>query len=162
MAGFPNRIVRSSLGPTVIDTWPVKDERKAIPARTQNLQFWQVAGSQMCVPRACIGATVSGSVVTTDYQTLAWDTEGALALLTWGYASAGNFTFSFPNATYPDEVGNDVPLIIPFGVAHARALDSGSKFAPGQVVMTGPRAGTVRLWESDGSPYDVDFFMLLW
>lgn len=162
MAGFPNRIVRSSLGPTLIDTWPVKDERKAIPARTHNLNYWQIAGAQMCVPRGVVGATVSGSVVTTDYQTLAWDTEGALALLTWGYVSAGNFTFSFPGATYPDEVGNDVPLIIPFGAAFARGLDSGGGRVTGQVIMTGTRAGSVRLWDANESPFDSDFFMLLW
>jgi hypothetical protein len=161
MAGYPNRIARSSLGPDVIDTWPVKDERKAIPARTYNLNWWQVAGSQLCVPRGVVGATVSGTTVTTDYQTLAWDPEGGLPLLVWTYDSVGDYSFDFPNTTYPDEAGNDVPLVIPFGMAQARELVGGN-LVGGGVVMSGPKTGSVKLQDFASTDVDADFFMLLW
>ena len=162
MPGYPNRIARSSLGPNVIDTWPVKDPRKAIAAQIHNLQFWQMAGAQLCVPRGVVGATVSGSTVTTDFQALAWDPEGALPALLWTYDAAGDFGFDFPSTTYPDEAGNAVPLVIPFGVAHARALD-GSNLVLGQVIMSGPKTGSVRLRDVEGAAdSDVDFFALFW
>ena len=161
MPGYPNKIARASLGPTVVDTWPVKDPRKAIPATTHNLQFWQVAGAQMGAARGIIGATVSGTTVTTDYQALAWDADGSLPALLWSYDAAGDFSFDFPSATYPDEAGNAVPLVIPFGFALARALN-GSNLVTGQLIMTAPKAGRVRLRDIEGTAdADVDFAVIL-
>lgn len=162
MSGFPNRIARSSLGPDVIDTYPVKDPRKAIAARIHNLMFWQLAGAQLGSARCIIGATVAGSLVTTDYQTLAFDPEGALGLLAWFYDGVGDYSFDFPETSYPDEAGNDVPLVIPFGAAFARELN-GSNLVVGQVIMSGPKTGRVRLRDVVGGAWvDADFWVALW
>lgn len=163
MPGWPNRISRASLGPTLEDTWPVTDERKEIPARTFNLKHWQIAGGLLAAARAAIIADgSSGASITTQFQAIAWDPDGLLPKLAWTRISLGVFEFEFPQTQYPDESGNLVTLAIPGGAAFPIELN-GSNMAVGQVVMSTGKKGRVHVRDIVAPTMaDLDFLMLLW
>lgn len=149
MPGFPNRISRDSLGPSdLIDTWPVTDPRKAIPAATYKLAWWQLAGASLVVARAVVGVTMSGTNPVTTYQALAFDPNGTLPLLNWTRTGVGVYTYSFPQSEYPDEQGNLVTLAFAGGRADVQVLIGGN-IAIGHHEQTGPRAGTVRCYSGN-------------
>jgi hypothetical protein len=126
-----------------MDTWPVTDPRKAIPAASFMLAWWQLAGAALVVPKAIIGVTMVGIVPTTTYQALAFDPDGTLPLLGWTRSIAGVYSYSFPQSEYPDELGNPVTLSFIGGTAEAQCL-IGANIPRGHHERTGPRAGTVR------------------
>jgi hypothetical protein len=111
MSGFPNRANRAALGPTYEEWMPVTDPNREISAAIQNLDFWQLAGVSQTAPLGILLATVSGGAVTTAAQSLAWDPNGALGLLSWTYEAAGAFSFAF-SSQYPDQRGTSVNLIL--------------------------------------------------
>jgi len=129
---YPNRITRVQLGPELEDVKPVVDPKKFIGAATWNLLFWQVAGTNLVVPRGVIVAEidVSNTTATTVYQALAWDPDGTVPTLSWTYVSDQEWTLTFSETKYPDHSGQDVTLVL----EHV-APDGG--------------------YESDGTPLDV-------
>ncbi len=145
MPGFPNRIRRSSLGPSdLIDTWPVTDERKAIPANTYKLAWWQLAGVNLTAYRATFGVRMSAGTLTTFYQAIAFDPNGALPLISWVHTATGVYTYSLPSSEYPDEQGNPVTVDFLGGIATPQTMN-GSNWMRLYHIKTGPRSGSVNV-----------------
>jgi len=119
MAGFPTRSNRSAFGPSDLeDERPVIDPKREIGASTYKLNFWQLAGLCQSSPLALLRCSVSGGVVTTDVQGLAWDADGALSAITWTYAAAGVYQFAFAS-TYNNELGAAIALVLRGGMVAA-------------------------------------------
>lgn len=115
--GFPTRIARTTLGQVMEDEAPVKNPKRQLSAGTVNLAHWQLAGAQLVVPRALIVAKiVAGPAVETESQLIAWDPNGALAMLTWTYSAVGNYLLTLA-AQYNDENGTPVNTDMLFGYA---------------------------------------------
>lgn len=112
MAGFPGNPKRTSFGPQMIDTAPVRDPRRHVPASALNLLYWQVAGCSLVVPKLVVKAQVDagGSAVNTIAQTLAWDPNGEVDFIEWTYNSAGYYSFELDAGQYEDENGELVTL----------------------------------------------------
>ena len=154
MPGFPNRIRRATLGPTLVDVWPTTDESKAIPARTFNLAWWQMAGMGLTAALGLLGVKMNGTTPQTVFQALAFDPDGGLPLLVWTRSGAGVYSYSFPQASYPDEQGNLVTLVLTGGIATPQTAISGN-VPNGSHELTGARAGTVRTRNASGTLVDI-------
>lgn len=150
--GFPNRISRAALGPALEDTWTVTNPKRAIPAASFNLAWWQLAGAGLVVPKAVIGVTITGTTPATTYQALAFDPDGGLPLIVWTRGSAGVYSYSFPSSQYPDENGNLVTLSFEGGSISPQALVGGVAVSAHHE-RTGPRAGTCRFWTTSPSTF---------
>lgn len=118
MGGFPTRASRSSLGPTYENEAPVTDPTREIDASVYNINFWQVAGISQTSPIVVIKATVSGGVVTTQEQALAWDPNSGISKISFVYEAAGIYSFAF-SSQYPDERGTNVSLTLRSGLVTA-------------------------------------------
>lgn len=141
MSGFPTRPDRDSFGPTYENERPVNNPKRELGDSVFNLNFWQLAGSGLVIPRAMIVASVSGSAVTTQNQGLAWDPNGNVSNLIWTYEGVGHYSADFLSQ-YVDENGTLVNL----------SLIAGAAFPQG----TAARFGTVNL--TSGYEFDVYFF----
>lgn len=131
MGGFPNRPDRTDFGPTYEDERPVGDTKREIAASIFNMDFWQLAGLSKVAPKVVLVCSVSGGVVTTDSQMLAFDPNGSLSTLTWTYNGAGDYDLAF-SSQYPDELGNNVNLSLDGGIV----LATGSSPLVGSVDLT--------------------------
>lgn len=162
MPGFPNRIARSSLGPTLKDKWPVVNPEYDIGEASLNLLFWQTAGMNAVSARGLMSVTVSGTTAETQYQGFAWDPDGNMPKVTWTRSAAGVYTFSLPQAQYADEKGNLVTVELVGGHPIPQGLASGN-VTFGAFEKTGPRAGTVHIYCPQlNSKRDVNFLLVLW
>lgn len=153
MPGFPSRISRASLGPALEDTWAVTNPKKAIPAASFMLAWWQLAGAGLVVPKAILGVTMSGTTPITTYQALAFDPDGTLPLLTWSRSAAGVYSYSWPNSQYPDENGSLVTLTFEGGFVHYQGGLVSSNIMQANHEKTGPRAGTLRFYTTSPSTF---------
>lgn len=164
MPGFPNRIARSSFGPTLKDKWPVVNPEHDVGAAPLNLLFWQVAGMNAAAARGLIQVQVNEGTgaVDTLYQGFAWDPNGTLPKIAWTRSAAGVYTYALPQAEYEDEQGNLVTVELLGGQPMPQALYSGNVVL-GQHELTGPRKGTVHLYVPQlNSKRDVNFLLVLW
>ncbi|MFA5053366.1 MAG: hypothetical protein WC565_04870 [Parcubacteria group bacterium] len=165
MSGFPNRIARSSLGPTLEDKWPVVDPKHDIGASSLNLLFHQVGGMNLISARGLLFVDVNSGtgVVTTLYQGIAWDPDGLLPKITWTRSAAGIYSWSLPQSSYADEAGNMITVEVLGGFPMPQELVSGN-VAVGQHVTTGVRSGTVHILVPalSNTHYDSDFIFLFW
>lgn len=161
MAGFPNRIARSSLGPKLRDKWPVVDPETDIGEATLNLLFFQTSGMNTVSPRILLSVEADAGGAETVYQGIAWDPDNALPKITWTRVGTGVFSMSLPQAQYPD--ANGVLSTVEFlgGRVDVQALDGGDMVV-GQFIKTGPRAGEVHLSKLNGTKVDVDFILTIW
>jgi len=148
MPGFPNRISRASLGPSLVDTWPVTDETKAIPSKSFNLAWWQLAGSGLTAARGLLQVVMNGTQPETVFQALAWDPDGTLPNLLWVRDSAGVYSYSFPQTDYPDESGSPVTLALLGAHPVTQNLIAADPDTRASHDKTGPRAGTIRTMAS--------------
>lgn len=112
MAGFPGKPSRTAFGPQMVDTAPVRDPRRHVPAKALNLLFWQVAGIGLTVPKMVVLAEVDagGMTVATLAQALAWDPDGELPDVEWTYDGIGSYNWALDSGQYEDEEGNMVSL----------------------------------------------------
>ena len=115
MGGFPTRANRAAFGPTRQDFKPVTDPVRENGAADYNLAYWQLAGLGRVTPRAVLRCTVSGGVVTTADQLIAWDANAGLSPLTWTYRGVGFYEFAFA-ATYPNELGSNIATVLMAGL----------------------------------------------
>jgi len=170
MPGFPARIARSSLGPTLQNRYPIKDPRFDIGEEAFNLAWWQIAGMNAVSPRGFLvvdGLTDAGVSVNppvTTYQAFAWDPENAMPKIQWTRSGTGIYTFSLPDTQYPDEQGNLITVEFLGGVAFAQCLSSGTTGSNmlSAFNKTGVRSGRVRFVTTGGVDNDADFILLLW
>lgn len=159
MSGFPRRANRAAFGPTYEEARPVTDPTKEVGKATFNLLFWQVAGISLVVPRAVLTGTVSGGVVTTVTQGLAWDPNGGISKISFTYEAAGRYSFAF-SQNYNDQNGNSRSLDLIGGKAAAMNTDS---LFHAVVKLTSAYGGEVRIFNSAGTLADPPAFILeLW
>ncbi len=157
--GFPIRPNRDTFGPTFENEWPVANPKKEWSADLVNLLCWQAAGMGQVVPRAMITGTVSGGVVTTVYQGLAFDPNSTVSKLSFAYAEVGRYTFELAQ-TYNDENGNARNLDLAAGVA---APMNSTAFGVGVVNLTNGYSGEIRFFNASGVLTDPAAFVLqLW
>lgn len=162
--GFPNRVARSSFGPTLEDKWPVVNPKHDVGEATLNLTFWQVAGMNAVSARGLIYVSVNegAGTATTDYQGFAWDPDGGMPKIVWTRTSAGVYTFSLPETQYEDERGNLTTVELVGGQVIPQHLYSGN-IPIGAFDLTGVRAGTAHIYCPQLSgKRDVDFILQLW
>ncbi len=107
MAGFPSRISRRSLGPTLKNRYPVRDNEREIGMDTFNAAWWQIAGMNVASDIAWALLDASGVWVA---GAEAWDPDGTTAP-TPAHPSTGTYTLTYA-ATYPDETGTEIPLTL--------------------------------------------------
>ena len=151
MAGWPIRPSRASFGPTYENERAVKDPKKDIGAPIFNLDFWQLAGMGLVVPRAAIVFTVDAvpAVSAVPYQGLAWDPDSDIPVLAVARTGVGVYDIPFV-ASYPDENGQ----------AQALALIAGGGFnmspTPNivKVHFPAPPAAQVLVFDMAGAPAD--------
>ncbi|MCP4674330.1 MAG: hypothetical protein GY854_02190 [Deltaproteobacteria bacterium] len=159
MTGFPTRPNRNAFGPTFVNERPVANPQKEASADLVNLLCWQTGGMGQVSPRVVITGTVSGGSVTTVYQGLAFDPDGIVSTISFGYAEAGRYTFEFTQ-TYEDENGNARNLDLAAGVATPM---NSSSFGVGVVNLTNGYSGEIRFFDAAGLLTDPDAFILqLW
>jgi len=165
MSGFPNRIARSSFGPTLEDKWPVVNPKHDIGASSFNLLFHQVGGMNAVTARGLLFVDVDSGTgsITTMFQGIAWDPDGTLPKIVWDRSAAGIYSWSLPQSSYADESGNMISIEILGGTPLPQELVGGNVVV-GQHVKTGVRSGTVHLIVPSLSHahYDSDFIFLFW
>lgn len=165
MSGFPNRIGRSSLGPTLEDKWPVVNPKHDLGAAQFNLAFHQIAGMNLVSARGLLFVDVNSGTgtITTTYQGIAWDPDGLLPKVVWTRSAAGIYSWSLPQTSYLDESGNAITVEVLGGYPMPQELVGGNVVI-GQHVKTGVRAGTVHLIVPGlaNAHYDSDFIFLFW
>ena len=113
MAGYPRKITRQNLGPTYRDAVKPTNPESEFSAGTLNLMAWQLAGMNGPSARAFFYVTISGTVLTTANQWMAWDPNQSLSAMAWVRTGAGVYTWSLPNGglgvgIYPDADGSSV------------------------------------------------------
>lgn len=112
MSGFPLRLSRDSLGPTLRDNYAADNPETDIPARAFNALFWQVAGMNAVHPvRAAAVVEYAGSVLSTIYQAEAWNPNNDVAHPVIARTGTGVYTVTFAS-TYLDETGASVPTTL--------------------------------------------------
>lgn len=162
MSGWPNRIARSSLGPTLVDKFPVVNPEHDVGAKQFNLDYWQLAGMNLTAPRVLLQVSANAGGAETQYQGIAWDPNGTLPKVTWTRTAQGIYTFSLPQAEYSDEEGNLAEVVIVGGQAIPQATFTGNMVL-GQFELTGTRAGTVHMFVPQTlAKQDINFLCLLW
>jgi hypothetical protein len=120
MAGYPNKISRTALGPTYENSNKVSNPKQELDAATLNLMAWQVAGMNGCVPRAVIIGQADNAQAVVLKQWLSWDPDGALALTVVTRTGTGAYIWALPGSgTYPDMHGNSVVFQADFVFAFA-------------------------------------------
>ena len=130
--GFPLRIHRTTLGPTLENERPVTNPKRQPDAGVFNTAFWQLAGAGLCVPRAVVGMQIiAGPDIEVVGQLLAWDPNQSLALLDADRNGLGDYQLDFA-ATYPNENGASTALDLVWG--EASVMGSNDKRA--EVVRT--------------------------
>jgi len=164
MSGFPNRIARSSLGPTLEDKFPVVNPKHDLGAKQFNLLFHQVGGMNLVSARGLLSVDVNSSTgtVTTIYQGIAWDPEGSLPKIIWTRTEAGVYSWSLPQTSYKDESDNDIIVEILGGSVLPQQLADSQYVLTGQNVKTGLRSGEVHIVISGNFHVDSDFLFLFW
>jgi hypothetical protein len=116
MGGFPTRASRAALGPTYQNEKEVTDPQREIGALVANLNFWQVAGLSQVTPRIVIKASVSGGVITNNFQAMAFDPDSGVSAISFVYEKVGHYSFAFASQ-YPDELGVNQNLSLIAGIA---------------------------------------------
>lgn len=165
MSGFPTRIARSSLGPTLEDKWPVVNPKHDIGASQLNLLFHQTSGMNVTSARGLLFVDVDSTAgtATTIYQGISWDPEGLLPKILWTRTGPGIYAWSLPLTSYPDEAGNDITVEIIGGSVLPQQLSSGEFILVGQNEKTGVRSGIAHIVIPAGNFHvDSDFIFLIW
>lgn len=160
--GFPNRIARSSFGPTLESDDPVVNPKQDIGPDTFNLDYWQVAGMNVVSPRGLLQVTAEVGGATTEYQGFAWDSEILLPKIIWTRTQEGEYTFSLPETEYLDSQNNLVTVEFIGGQAIPQATSVGD-YVLGQFELTGVRSGRVSMFvPQQGIKKDINFLLQLW
>lgn len=110
--GWPLRIVRALL-PTMDELIPKEHPEQDVGGGDFNLDWWQLAGANLVIPRAVLAAkyNTGTSAFVKSYQEEAWNVNSALAHPTLARAGAGEYSYTFA-ATYPDKDGNLVATVL--------------------------------------------------
>lgn len=115
MGGFPTRSSRTSFGPTYEEERPVTNPKRELSQGVVNQIMWNVAGLSQVAPLAWFHCSVSGTTVTVEDQSLAWDPDSDLGNITFSYEGEGHYKFTFASS-YEDETGGSITTTIKAGV----------------------------------------------
>jgi hypothetical protein len=160
MSGWPSRIIRSLLGPVLVDDYAAENPDTDIPAAAFNTAFHQLAGLNVMLPRAGVVASYSGTL-TVIYQSEAWNADGAQVHPVLARSGTGLYTLTFA-ATYLDELGASVATSIVFARAGAmRVLTSYADRVNAYAWIDGsnPLIVHVSLFDASGSAIDAPFWL---
>jgi hypothetical protein len=142
MSSFPNRLIRSQLGPKLVDNYPVENPKSELGAATFNPSFWSVAGMTGILPRAALVARWNGSSFDISHQREAWNAENDQAHPSLARFGTGQYTYTFA-ATYLDEDGVAVPTVLVAARVAAVVASAG-----------GPMRGSA--WPNSGNALQID------
>jgi hypothetical protein len=118
--GYPNKIARTSLGPTYVNANKIANPQQEIDANILNLMCWQVSGMNGCTPRAIIIGQADNTQAQFLKQWLSWDPDGLLGPSTITRTGTGAYIWALPGTgTYPDMNGNAVVFQADFVFAFA-------------------------------------------
>lgn len=162
MSGFPTRLTRQILGPTLRDTYPVENPEIGIPASAFNTLFHQVAGLNLVsFARAIVVAEWNGSDFDIPYQEEAWNTRGLQSRPTLARTGTGNYTYTFAS-TYKNELDVDVTTALVASRASLRTQVTA--YANRREIFTwidpaAPLVVEVRIFDSSGTAQDEPFIL---
>lgn len=112
MSGYPQRLVRDQLGPSMDETVPVTNPEQQVGGRQFNLEWQQLAGLNLAmITRAVIVADWNGSDFDVSYQEEAWNAKHAQSHPVLARAGTGDYTYTFA-ATYDDQDGNAISTVL--------------------------------------------------
>lgn len=159
MAGFPNRPTRTAYGPTREDEGFVTNPKTELGAGTMNINFWQIAGMGLVVPRAAIGVDSLGTPVTANFfQALAWDPLQTLPDIVVTRNGVGDYTAVF-QSTYADESDTQIATSLKMGMA----IPQGTANLNGIVELPDAQTANIFLFTADtAASVDSNFMLLLW
>lgn len=144
MPGYPNKIIRTSLGPTYENANKVANPKQEIDAAVFNLMAWQVAGMNGCVPRGVIIGQADNASISLLKQWFAWDPNGALGPTALTRTGVGAYTWQLPGSgSYPDMNGGLVAAQIEFAFVNCHA--GTARYMTADVDNNG-RQGTMYCW----------------
>lgn len=116
MPGFPNRITRSSLGPSYQNAAKLGNPKQEADASVFNLLCWQAAGMNLVVPKGIVvGLDDGNGNLSVVQQGFVWDPDQQLAPMVFTKTGTGVWDWVLPGSgSYPDMNGNIVPAGILF------------------------------------------------
>lgn len=161
MSGFPERILRSSLGPKLRDIVPVENPETDIPASAFESVFWQVAGSNLIQPRVVCIAEWTGSAFNIFHQGEAWNANAEQAHPVLAREGAGDYTYTFAS-NYLNELSEAInTVLIAARVNPVRLIDDASDALRGGawVEPTDPLKIRFRLYDSVSVLRDARFWL---
>jgi len=157
MSGFPARASRAAFGPTRVDDGVVTDPERCVGASDFNLTFAQVAGCNLCVPRAWALLSWDGATMTVGAAGEAWDPDDGTAPAVTS-SGAGEYLLTYA-ATYLDHQGNTISTALVAGAAHPQTLTAHKALAV-------PRANghevDVRVFDDTETADDASVLVVLW
>jgi len=116
MGGFPTRTNRAGFGPSMENESPVNNPKRELSGPQMNINFWNLAGCGLVIPKAVFRCTISATTITTANQLWAFDPDSSQSTLTMTYQQAGHYNFVFASQ-YPDEMATDINLSLIGGMA---------------------------------------------
>src|SRR5574341_299291 len=156
--GYPVLPTRNAFGPTLKDSGKITDPERQIPATAFNLAWHQLSGVGLVSPIALLVVDGFATGATTLVQRLAWDPNGAIALLGWVRTGAGIYTCQFAG-TYNDEQGNVIATNLMAGKPWILGLnDRSDAFAK----MLSASQVEVRTYNASATLTDLDFILPLY
>lgn len=163
MSGYPVRLTRAALGPTLEDAYPVVNPKQQVGAAARNAYFWNIAGANLIVARSALIASWNSGSSAFDvaHQAEAWNPDGQQARPALTRIGAGNYTYLFA-ASYNDEngVGQAIALIAA-RLSDRKVLTAFSdRIEPrAWIDVSNPLLVQLRLWDSSGTLVDVPFWL---
>lgn len=162
MAGFPARITRSALGPTLVNAYPVENPEQDVGAETLNPAFWQLAGLNRVSGKALLAAVWDGvSAFTITAQEEAWNPNGTQARPVLARTSAGVYTYTFASS-YLDESGASIAPGLSGAICRSAYVLSGyadRTIAEAWIAPASPLIVQIRQWNSSGTVVDRPFVL---
>lgn len=132
--GYPNRPSRTSFGPKLKNPKPVTNPETQADAGAFNLDFWQISGAGLMVPRAWAVLDATSGTMTMPANAEAWNPNKTQAAPTPARSGVGLYTLAYA-ASYLDN--NDSSIGLAIVAAMAFPLNSISRrIAPSTVAGT--------------------------
>jgi hypothetical protein len=161
MSGFPNRIVRSNLGPTYRDRNAVENPEVELGADYANLLLHQAVGVQLISPVADLIASWTGAVFVVAKREEAWNVDHSQAHPVLARTGAGVYTYQFA-ASYLDMDGESVITALADARLTARSTTAGyANRVSGRAWVDDADATLVHIeiYDAAGSAADAPFWL---
>jgi hypothetical protein len=142
---FPKRILRSGLGPKIVNTYPVENPSTDIGAETWNPSFAALAGLNLVASRALfVGKWAgSGQNFTIAEQEEAWNDDHDQSHPTIARTSTGLYSYTFASS-YLDEDGVAVSTVL-----------TAARATAGYTAFSGTTVNEAFAWIDPANPLNV-------